>query len=95
MKSTVLFILAVTSSNAFSVDRRNVLASMLGSGAAAFMGTQAASATTAKTGSASPFTGDYDDPNHPGCLRQVKVVGAPIRGDGSRSPIPVIEVRRI
>merc|ERR1712232_678013 len=43
-------------------------------------------------GQSSPFTGDYEDPNHPGCLRQVKVVGAPLRGDGSRSAYPVIEV---
>merc|ERR1712127_1093539 len=40
----------------------------------------------------SVFTGDYNDPNHPGCLRQVKVVGAPLKGDGTRSAYPVIEV---
>lgn len=38
------------------------------------------------------FTGDYDDPNHPGCLRQVKVVGAPLKGDGTRSPYPSMEI---
>jgi len=54
---------------------------------------EAASATVALTGMASPFTGEYDDPNHPGCLRRVKVVGAPIKGDGTRSPYPVIEVK--
>jgi len=32
------------------------------------------------------------NPISPGCLRQVKVVGAPIRGDGTRSRFPVIEV---
>lgn len=36
--------------------------------------------------------GDYDDPNHPNCLRQVKVVGAPLKGDGTRPATPVIEV---
>lgn len=93
IRAAYLLLAVVTSIEAFSVEnRRNALASLLGSGAAALWGTQAASATTAKTGSASPFTGDYDDPNHPGCLRQVKVVGSPIRGDGSRSPFPVIEV---
>lgn len=51
-----------------------------------------ASAAVAKTGPNSPFQGDYDDPNHPGCLRQVKVVGAPMRGDGTRSAYPVLEV---
>mmetsp|Transcript_17477 Transcript_17477/g.20165 ORF Transcript_17477/g.20165 Transcript_17477/m.20165 type:complete len:221 (-) Transcript_17477:364-1026(-) len=45
-----------------------------------------------KTGAANPFTGDYDDPMHPGCLRQVKVVGAPLGGNGIRSSFPVIEV---
>jgi len=50
-------------------------------------------AAPAKTGAASPFTGDYNDPQHPSCLRQVKVVGAPIRGDGTRSLVPVVEIR--
>merc|ERR1719506_416539 len=55
-------------------------------------GQASAAASTVKTGQASLFTGDYDDPNHPDCLRQVKVVGAPLKGDGTRSPYPVIEV---
>ncbi len=46
----------------------------------------------AKTGASSPFTGEYDDPNHPGCLRQVKVVGAPLRADGTRPANPLIEI---
>lgn len=70
---------------------------ILGSGAAgaALMAAQPppAAAAVAKTGASSPFTGFYDDPNHPGCLRQVKVVGAKIRGDGTRSPYPVVEVK--
>jgi len=81
---------------AFGVERRQALAQWIGGGVAAVAALSAdppaAHATAAKTGSASPFTGDYDDPNHPGCLRQVKVVGAPLRGDGTRSPIPVMEV---
>lgn len=51
-----------------------------------------AEALALKTGPASPFTGDFNDPNHPDCLRQVKVVGAPLKGDGTRSSYPVIEV---
>ena len=46
----------------------------------------------AKTGASSPLTGEYDDPNHPGCLRQVKVVGAPLRADGTRPANPNIEI---
>ena len=45
-----------------------------------------------KVGPASPFTGFYDDPGHPGCLRQVKVVGAPLKADGTRPTNPVMEV---
>lgn len=60
----------------------------------AFVGSASpAMATTARTGEASPWTGYYDDPNHPGCLRQVKVVGAPMRPNGTPSPFPVVEVR--
>mmetsp|Transcript_22802 Transcript_22802/g.52264 ORF Transcript_22802/g.52264 Transcript_22802/m.52264 type:complete len:193 (-) Transcript_22802:101-679(-) len=51
-----------------------------------------AEAAALKTGIKSPFTGDYEDPNHPGCLRQVKVVGAPLRGDGTRPVNPVMEI---
>mmetsp|Transcript_41994 Transcript_41994/g.82338 ORF Transcript_41994/g.82338 Transcript_41994/m.82338 type:complete len:191 (+) Transcript_41994:60-632(+) len=51
-----------------------------------------AKADKARTGPNSVFQGDYDDPMHPGCLRQVKVVGAPLRGDGTRSSNPVLEI---
>lgn len=54
---------------------------------------ESASAVIAKTGQASPWTGDYDDPNHPGCLRQVKVVGAAQRPDGTPGRYPIVEVR--
>uniref|UniRef100_A0A7S3P3S8 Lipoprotein n=1 Tax=Amphora coffeiformis TaxID=265554 RepID=A0A7S3P3S8_9STRA len=97
--SLVLLVVAVAvweRAEALSVERRQALTQLVG-GAAAVVATLSvappeARATAAKTGSSSPFTGDYDDPNHPGCLRQVKVVGAPLRGDGTRSPIPVMEV---
>ena len=95
--SLALAAAAATSTNALSMstDRRGAFGKLLGAGAGAFLATampQAASATAAKTGAANPFSGDYNDPNHPGCLRQVKVVGAPLKGDGTRSPYPIIEV---
>jgi hypothetical protein len=77
-------------------NRRQILSSLIGAGiagVATVVAPQEASATKALTGQGSPFTGDYEDPNHPGCLRQVKVVGAPLRGDGTRSPYPVVEVK--
>jgi hypothetical protein len=77
-----------------SLNRRGAFG-LIGAGAvsAFFVGKgDVAHATAAKTGASSPFTGDYNDPNHPECLRQVKVVGAPLRADGSRSAYPVIEV---
>lgn len=52
-----------------------------------------AQATKALTGQASQFTGFYDDPNHPGCLRSLKVVGPKQRADGTRSRIPIVEVK--
>ena len=78
-------------------SRRQIFSSLLGAGVvgiAAVAGVpQEASATKALTGLGSVYTGDYDDPNHPDCLRQVKVVGAPLKGDGTRSPFPVVEVK--
>mmetsp|Transcript_20419 Transcript_20419/g.50759 ORF Transcript_20419/g.50759 Transcript_20419/m.50759 type:complete len:183 (+) Transcript_20419:59-607(+) len=91
----VLAAVASTSALTSPTDRRGAFKNLLGAGAGAFLVTampQAASATAAKTGAANPFSGDYNDPNHPECLRQVKVVGAPLKGDGTRSPYPVIEV---
>jgi hypothetical protein len=77
------------------VERRNffgVVASGITGAVILATGAEEAQATPAKTGPASVFTGDYEDPNHPGCLRQVKVVGAPLKGDGTRSPFPVMEI---
>ena len=95
--SLVLAVVAATSTNALTspTDRRAALGQLLGAGAGAVLAVsmpQAASAAYLKTGGANPFTGDYNDPNHPDCLRQVKVVGAPLKGDGTRSGYPVIEV---
>jgi len=93
----VLAAAAATSTNALTspTDRRAAFGQLLGAGAGVFLASsmpQEASATVAKTGGANPFTGDYNDPQHPDCLRQVKVVGAPLKGDGTRSPYPVIEI---
>ena len=94
--SLVLAAVAATSTNAFSPsDRRAAFGQLLSVGAGAVLASsmpEAASATVVKTGGANPFTGDYNDPQHPDCLRQVKVVGAPLKGDGTRSMYPVIEV---
>jgi hypothetical protein len=79
-----------------TTNRRQLLGSLFGAGivaGVAFVAPQPASATKALTGPGSVFSGDYDDPNHPGCLRQVKVVGSPLKGDGTRSPFPNIEVK--
>ena len=82
-----------TNSISGNVGRRQVFGIIGAAGTAAVVsGVQSANAAAAKTGASSPFTGDYNDPNHPDCLRQVKVVGAPLRGDGTRTAYPVIEI---
>lgn len=45
-------------------------------------------AVPARTGPNSVFNGEYDDPKHPGCLRSIKVGGAPLLPDGRRSRKP-------
>jgi hypothetical protein len=95
LSAVAILVAAVSTTNAFSVERRGFLAKVGSTIAgAAVLATNAEQAMAAayKTGPASPFNGDFDDPNHPGCLRQVKVVGAPLGINGKRSPYPVIEV---
>ena len=80
----------------FASGRRNFFGVVGGAAAAAII-TAAPGAANArdgkiKTGPSNPLNGDYDDPNHPGCLRQVKVVGAPIKADGSRPLYAIVEV---
>lgn len=80
---------------AFASDRRNFFGVVGGAAAAAVAAGAPGPANAAgaiKTGPSNPFTGDYDDPNHPGCLRQVKVVGAPLKADGSRPLYAIVEV---
>merc|ERR1719343_338754 len=91
----VLAIFLATPANALVINtssRRSFLGGVIGSASLVVGGSDANAMKKLKTGPASPFTGDYDDPNHPECLRQVKVVGAPLKGDGTRSPYPVIEI---
>ena len=83
------------SAKSYNVDRREmfgIVGAAVTSTSAVFIAPEEVDAASLKTGASSPFTGDYDDPNHPGCLRQVKVVGAPLRGDGTRPSTPIIEV---
>lgn len=70
-----------------SNTRRAVLSKVFG-GAALLAAPQLAGAVKATTGLSSQFTGDYDDPNHPNCLRTVKVVGPKVGADGRKSRNP-------
>ena len=88
IRNCAIFMLATTAVSAFSVERRQFFGQL--AGAAALVAGAGEANAALKTGASSVFTGDYDDPNHPGCLRQVKVVGAPLKGDGTRSAYPVI-----
>lgn len=74
-----------------SSTRRAVLGQALG-GAALLVSPQLAGAVSARTGLSSKFTGDYDDPNHPGCLRTIKVVGAKVDAAGRKSRNPTAYV---
>jgi hypothetical protein len=88
--------LAPSSATRSNVERRQmfgILGSVITGAAVMASVPQGANAIPSlKVGPASPFAGDYEDPNHPGCLRQVKVVGAPLRADGTRPNTPVMEI---
>uniref|UniRef100_A0A7S2R731 Uncharacterized protein n=1 Tax=Eucampia antarctica TaxID=49252 RepID=A0A7S2R731_9STRA len=98
--SFVCAMMLLSSANALAPSKptvgRRQLFGIVGSAvtAAAVMASspEGAEALALKVGPASPFSGDYEDPNHPGCLRQVKVVGAPLKGDGTRPNTPIIEI---
>ena len=69
---------------------------LLGVGGAAIAAApNAAHAVSARTGAASVFTGEYDDPKHPGCLRSVKVVGAKMGPDGRKQRNPTAYVKGV
>ena len=67
--------------------RRAVLGQVFG-GAALLASPQLANAVKATTGLSSQFTGDFNDPGHPDCLRTIKVVGAKVGADGRKSRNP-------
>jgi len=71
-----------------AATRRDAITGAFGAAsavAASLAAPRAASAVSARTGLSSVFTGEYDDPNHPGCLRSIKVVGGTMKTDGTRS----------
>ena len=70
-----------------SSSRRAVLSKGFG-GAVLLAAPQLAGAVKATTGLSSQFTGDYDDPSHPDCLRTIKVVGAKMDAAGRKSRNP-------
>ena len=69
--------------------------SSTGAAAAVIAVPNAAVAVAARTGAASVFTGEYDDPKHPGCLRSVKVVGAKVGPDGRKLRTPTAYVKGV
>ena len=69
-----------------TASRRAFLSQLAAAGTAASIPSLSAHAISARTGLSSPFTGEYDDPNHPGCLRSVKVVGAKLDAAGRKGP---------
>lgn len=73
--------------------RRDMLAQFVAGAAAA--APLAAHAVSARTGTSSVFTGEYDDPNHPGCLRSVKVVGPKVDPAGRKGRNPVAYVKGV
>lgn len=74
MLARVICVLAVGSSSALQIGapqgRRAFLSQLAAAGALA-ASPMAAHAVSARTGLSSPFTGEYDDKNHPGCLRSI------------------------
>ena len=81
------------------VSRRDAIskfvAAPLAATAAQALAPGAAHAVKAQTGQSSVFTGEYDDPFHPGCLRSVKVVGAKIGPDGRKQRKPTAYVKGV
>jgi len=68
-----------------SMSRRGFLGA---AAAAAVASPLAAEAVPARTGPNSVFNGEYNDPLHQGCLRSIKVGGAPLLPSGRRSRKP-------
>jgi hypothetical protein len=47
------------------------------------------------TGASSKFTGEYEDSNHPGCLRSIKVVAPRMEPTGYRGPYPLAIIKGV
>jgi len=92
----VLLVASALSLQPGGLSRRELLTNRLLPGAAAaLLPASAAHAVSARTGQSSPFTGEYDDPNHPGCLRSVKIVGAKMGPDGRKLRTPTAYVKGV
>lgn len=68
-----------------NLPRRELLSRLAAGIAASAVAPMAANAVSARTGLSSPINGEYDDANHPGCLRSVKVVGPSMTPAGTKS----------
>merc|ERR1719409_1402592 len=76
------------------LSRRDMLGALVSASVVA-AGPRAAGAVSARTGQSSVFTGEYDDPKHPGCLRSVKVVGSKLGPDGRKLRTPTAYVKGV
>jgi len=97
MAMKVVCLIAAQPSAALQLSRRDTLASLFSSATLTALGGGAlpASASSARTGLSSVFTGEYDDPKHPNCLRSIKVVGAAMGPDGRRKREPAAYVKGV
>mmetsp|Transcript_3629 Transcript_3629/g.7271 ORF Transcript_3629/g.7271 Transcript_3629/m.7271 type:complete len:204 (-) Transcript_3629:246-857(-) len=69
-----------------TVSRRALGALFAGGvGAALVGGAEQADAVSARAGPNNVFTGQYEDPKHLGCPREIKITGAGLGPDGRRS----------
>ena len=71
MLFAALSLLAYTPNDLSSIGSRRQFLTRLAAAVPAVAAPLAAQAVAARTGLSSPFTGEYDDPKHPGCLRSV------------------------
>jgi len=90
MRTVTALISLLAPAAALVAGRRELIARAV-AGSVAIVGSSRfsspAAAVSARTGLSSPFTGEYDDPQHPGCLRSVKIVGGSLGPDGRRQKI--------
>jgi hypothetical protein len=82
--------LRAQASETHAINRRGLIATF---GAGVLALPAVAGAEKARTGLSSKFTGEYTDPQHPGCQRSIKVTGNAMDPSGrkSRKPAAVIK----